>query len=554
MRRIRQFGFVLGSIIVLLLVMAGVGTSIIWNAIDARRAAAQDLGTPRIVYGLSFEPSGFDPHINSSAELGIVTRAVYDTLVYREPDTGNVTYGLASNVEIAPDGLIYTFTLKQGVKFHDGTSFDAYAVASNLDRIVDPQTRSQKAIVLLGPYDKYEVVDQYTIRLLLKTPYTPFLDALSQVYLAMASPTAFKQYDTARYQFHQVGTGPFRMIEYVPGDHITLQRNPDYTWRPSFYQPTTPESVQVVEFRFFSEAATRAPALETGAADIVGELPPADAVALARSPDLRIVPTNIPGQPLQFFLNTLSFPTDDLKVRQALLLGTDRQAITDSIFQQFSPVAHGPLSTRTLFYDSTVKDLYPYDKTRAAALLAEAGWSDSDNDGILDNNRVIEGKTTRVPLELVMIVPPWGLIPQVAQKIQSSWAEIGVQLTLRQVPNFGGLIAEVAKQDYHLVAYNDYGLDPAILGNFYRSDGAANYGNYASSDIDTALAAAAVSMDAAERFRLYSSVQQNIMENAVILPIRDYVNLNAASIRIRDLQFDAYGWFPLLPNIKVTAQ
>ena len=224
------------------------------------RAQMQQPPPPRnhIVYGLTLQPSSFDPQIGSSSELGIPLRSVYDTLVYRDPQTLEFVPGLATSWTISPDGLTYTFALRQGVTFQDGTPFNAQAVAANLDRITDPNTASQKAIFLLGPYTGYEIVDDYTIRLLLSEAYSPLLDSLSQVYLGIASPTALSAYSNERYQFHQVGTGPFAFVEYVPGDHLTIRRNLDYAWGPAFYQPSTPDSVDEIEFRFYDQDAVSA--------------------------------------------------------------------------------------------------------------------------------------------------------------------------------------------------------------------------------------------------------------------------------------------------------
>ena len=135
----------------------------------------------RLVYGLSFEPSGFDPHRNASSELGIPLRQVYDTLVYRDPQTGDFVPGLATAWEISGDGLTYTFQLRQGVNFHDDTPFNAAAVAANLDRVTNPEVASQKAVFMLGPYAGYEIVDDLSIRILLSAPYSALLDSLSQV-------------------------------------------------------------------------------------------------------------------------------------------------------------------------------------------------------------------------------------------------------------------------------------------------------------------------------------------------------------------------------------
>jgi peptide/nickel transport system substrate-binding protein len=502
-------------------------------------------GTQRIVYGLTLQPSGFDPHINRSSELGIPLRQVYDTLVYRDPETKEIVPGLATEWSISEDGLVYTFWLRQGVTFHDGTPFNAQAVGTNLDRITSPQTASQLAVFLLGPYTGYEILDDYSIRLLLSTPYSPLLDSLAQVYLGIASPTALSQYSDNRYQFHQVGTGPFRFVELVPGDRLVIERNPDYSWGPPFYSPPTAQSIDQVEFRFFTDPPTRSLALESDQAQIMGELLPTDARALTGNSAIQLVPQSVPGQPLQFLMNTRRFPTDDRGVRQALIFGANRNAIVDAIFQQFSPVAWGPLAAGTLYYDRSMQGLYAHDIGQAQALLAAAGYSDSDNDGYLD----IGGVT----VTLDVIVPPWGLAPQVAELLQDQWRTIGVRTVLKPVPTLGSLLDAVATGEYNLVAFNAYGLDPVLLNAFYLSDGTNNYTGFANDELDDVLREATRQTDAAVRSGLYARAQQIIMNEALVLPIRDQVNLNASSAAITNLRFDPYGWFPLLNDVTSAA-
>src|SRR5689334_22920402 len=115
------------------------------------------------VYGLTLVPSGIDPHINASSEMGIVLRSVYDTLVYRNDVTHEFVPGLAASWKVSPDGLTYTFVLRQDVKFHDGTPFNADAVKANLIRVVDPANHSQKAVQLIGPIRDIQVHDPYTL-------------------------------------------------------------------------------------------------------------------------------------------------------------------------------------------------------------------------------------------------------------------------------------------------------------------------------------------------------------------------------------------------------
>ncbi|MEP7290791.1 MAG: ABC transporter substrate-binding protein [Chloroflexota bacterium] len=498
----------------------------------------------RIVYGLTLQPSTFDPHIGASSELGIPLRSVYDTLVYRDPQSLEFVPGLATSWTISPEGLVYTFALRQGVTFHDGTPFNAQAVAANLDRITNPMTASQKALSLLGSYSGYEIVDDYTIRLLLSEPYSPLLDSLSQVYLGIASPTALAEYSNERYQFHQVGTGPFEFVDYVPNDHLTIRRNFDYAWGPSFYEPSTPESVDEIEFRFYDQdASARALALEGGDVDVVGELLPVDARALTANSSVQLQPTTIPGQPLQFFVKTNRFPTDNLAVRQALLYGTNREAIIDAIYQRFSPVAWGPLSSVTQFYSGDVIGAYAYDPQQARALLQGAGYTDTNNDGYVDFGGA--------DLSVTVVTPVWGLIPEVTQLMQDQWREIGIRLDIDPVPNRGLLFEHVAAGEFNLVAWYEFGLDPTFLNRYFTSTGDNNWTGYVDPNLDTLLASAVQQTDVNARRSLYNQAQRTIMEQALILPIRDYVNLNGSRAGLTGLTYDAYGWFPLLNNLKV---
>ncbi|PJF31786.1 MAG: hypothetical protein CUN51_02260 [Candidatus Thermofonsia Clade 1 bacterium] len=515
--------------------------SILLSSLLTHATAAAQPAASRIVYGLTLLPSGFDPHINASAELGIPLRSVYDTLVYRDPITKDFVSGLAERWEISPDGLTYTFYLRRNVRFHDGEPFNALAVAANLDRITAPETRSQKAAFLLGSFERYIVLDEYTIQLVLKSPYAPLLDSLSQVYLGIASPKALREYGNDLYQLHQVGTGPYQMVEFIPGDYILLRRNPNYRWAPPFYRTDNPAPVEEIEFRFFTDPATRAPALESGAVDIIGELPPLDALAVARRDGITLMPQPIPGMPLQFFFNTAKAPTDRLEVRRAVITATDRVAIIDSVFQQLSPVAYGPLTAVTPFYEPQIKQYYPYNRKVARQTLTELGYRDNNGDGILDLNGA--------PLRLIVIVPTWGYVPQVAQRLQSQWRDQGIDVELRQVPNLAGLLAAVQSGDYHLVAFNDFGADPSLLNNFYLSEARNNFMRVSNTNLDQWLRQATQTDDPAQRQNFYTGIQGLIMDQALILPIRDYVNLNAHNDRVSGLTFDAYGWFPLLANL-----
>ncbi len=521
---------------------SGILAALALLALSACHAQPEQAAASELVYGLTLVPSGIDPHIHASAELGIPLRSVYDTLVYRDAETLEFVPGLAESWEISPDGLVYTFHLRHDVKFHDGTPFNADAVRVNIERVLAAGTNSLKAAQLLGPVREVRVNDASRVSLVLSEPYAPLLDGLSQPYLGMASPAALAQWDTATYQFHQVGTGPYRFVEYVFNDRLVLEKNPDYAWGPSVVTNPTVPAVDRIVFRFLPDPATRALALQSGEVDIVGELLPADAQHLSADGVIQLTSVPIPGQPMQFLFNTTRVPTSRLEVRQALILASDRQAIVQSVFQGLSPVAYGPLSASTLYYDTSLQGRYAYDPVQAVALFDSTGWLDTDGDGWRDDGTA--------PLVLKIVVPPWGLNPEVAQLLEDQWeTTLQVQVEIVQVASFPMLSEAAAAGEYNAIGINFFGLDPVVLNSFYRSDGRLNWSHYSDPELDEWLQSAQRELDPMRRSGWYALIQQRIMDEALVLPIRDYVNLVGVRPGVYGLHFDAQGWFPYLTDL-----
>jgi len=513
-------------------------------------APSQESETPKsggtLHYGLTLPVSGIDPHVNANSELGIALSSVYDTLVVQDKD-GTFHPSLAQSWTISPDGREYTFKLRRDVAFHDGTPFNAAAVVRNLKRVSDPATRSQKAVFLLGPFDRAEAVDDSTVKIVLREPYAPLLDGLSQVYLGMASPAALDKWGD-QYQLHQVGTGPFRFAEYQDRQSLTLERNENYRWAPSIRTHQGPAYLDRIEFRFYPDTATRLPALLSGQTDVMGELPLTDAEKIAQAPDgqigganYRLYPIAVPGQSVQFFLNTSLAPLDDLRVRQALLHATDRTALVNAVFGSSSPVATGPLSAVTRGADSALANLYPYDPEKARKLLSDAGWRDTNSDGILER----DGK----PLALKGILMSWGELPAVGTILQAQWRQAGIDLQLEPMTYPAALEAGRAGT-HHLMPFVLSGTDPDLLSNFFHSRnlGAFNFAKVNDPELDAWLDAASREGDWTKRADLYAKVQQRVMDRAWILPVRDQVNLNAAFGRVQGLSYDVQGWFPVLSD------
>ncbi|MGD8759797.1 MAG: ABC transporter substrate-binding protein, partial [Anaerolineales bacterium] len=250
----------------------------------------------------------------------------------------------------------------------------------------------------------------------------------------------------------------------------------------------------------------------------------------------------IPGQPLQFFFNTQNPPTDQVEVRQALIMAVDRSSIVNTVFGEYSPVAQGPLAANTLGY-SAVHSAPDYAPDQAGDLLSQSGWALNQEDGL----RYRED----APLDLLIIVPPWGSSSEVAQLVAAAWESLGSQVRIEVALGFGKLKEAQEAGEYHAISFNTFGTDPDLLQSFYVSNAIYNWSGIADPDIDALLEdAAQVSFDPELRALLYHSFADWVHENALTLPIRDYVNVVVANSRVQNLRFTYQGWAPLLFDLE----
>jgi peptide/nickel transport system substrate-binding protein len=525
---------------VLIMVLAG---SVLLLTGCGNTSTPENVVVPTLAYGLVADPATFDPHQTNSAEVGVVLRQVYDTLIYRHPTTLDFVPGLAESWTISEDGLTYTFTLKQGVLFHDNTPFNAQAVAANMDRILRIGQGSQ-AYDLLEKFGSYEIIDDYTLILRLTEPDAAFLDSLSQFYLGIASPTALETFSDLRYQFYQAGTGPYRFVDFIPGSYVVLERNQVYGWGPLFYEPPMIGRIDRIEFRYHIQPEVRGDILVNQDVSIISQLPPNTARSLAVNPQIQIVPLVEPGQPRQFVMNTIEFPTDNLLVRQALIQATNRPELVNTVAQGFANPAYSPLSPTTLFHNTNFTGAYPYDLLAARDLITTAGFGDSDNDGIFD----VDG----VPLQVRMLVRRDEVSLAIVERLRIQWREAGIDTVILIAPTQATLLNLLETETYNLVATEALAVEPTFLADSFVTGGVSNWTNYEEDGLTETLTLATSTMDIVERATRYVAAQQTIMEEALILPIFDDVNLIGASSAVGNIQFHANKLYPILPNMTYT--
>ncbi len=496
-----------------------------------------------VKYVLTADIPILDPHIAELPEAGMIFRQLYDTLVYRDAQTKDFLPGLANSWSKSSNGLVYTFHLRDDIRFHDGTPFSAASVAANLDRILDPTTVSRRARSLLGPVSHYEVVNAQTIRLIFHSPFAPLLDSLAQPFLGMASEHALASYDSLRYQFHQSGTGPFALEKYLPGDRIVLRRFDGYETNSGIYFPTSGGEVLRVEFYVVEGQSATSQRVLSQSFDILDEVEPETAVNLAGNSRVQVLPVEIPGQTVQLLFNTQREHVNDIDVRRALIVATNRVAIANNVFGNYSPVAWAPLAVSTGYSHTGFVNELAFDLGLAQEVLAQRGYQDLDADGILERDGL--------PLKLSVAAPPWGQLPEVIEFIREQWRQIGVHLEVSSVPGFGRLFEIIQAGEHDLVAVESYGLDPAILGNVFSSQAIFASTRAEDTTLSDLLLRAAEEQDPTARRSQYYDIQAHIMTNALILPIRESVRLRLVQSHVRNLRYDAYGFYPLLYNLRL---
>ena len=494
-------------------------------------------------YGVAADIPILDPHLSRSTEAGIILRQIFDTLVYRDSATSGFVPGLASDWQVSPDGLQYTFQLRDDLVFHDGARFDAAAVARNLDRIQDAQLPAEYARELLGPLTRYELVDDFTIGMTLASPYPALLDRLAQPFLGIASPAALDQYNHLRHQFYLSGTGPFRLEAYTPGESVELRRFEDYRVNPAIYDSGAGGNIERVVFDLRRREAGDALAGLDGALDVIGEMAPAAAQNLAGNSRIQLLPSDIPGLAAQFLFNTRREHVNRREVRLALLLATDRAAIVDQAYYNYSPVAWAPLSLSSGYAHTGYINRYALDVDAARDVLGAAGYADADGDGIVESDGAA--------LSLSIVVPPWGGMPQVASMLQRQWRAIGVELNIEPVPSATRLNDLIASGQYDLLPVERYGLDPLLLSAVFLDSGAYAASRAPNPQLNELVVSALAQLDPDLRRKQVYAIQALIMDEALILPIRDVLRLTAARADLVNLRFDAYGFYPLLRDARL---
>ncbi|MBV8714522.1 MAG: ABC transporter substrate-binding protein [Chloroflexi bacterium] len=509
------------------------------SAVTAASKPAQQGGT--LTIGLDQEPPTMDPEASPSAITFFITSSVGETLLYID-ENRKIQPWLAQSYEVSSDAKTFTFHLRNDVTFQDGTPFNASAVKWNFDRVVDPNYKAGSALPQLTGYQGTDTPDDYTAVVHFKDPFVPFLIYAGSPYLPMVSPTAAqKQAD----QVNQtpVMSGPYKIDEWVPKDHVTISRWDGYKRKAPWSDHDGAGYLDQVIWKFVPEAGTRSATVESGETQAADILTPQDVPRL-QSEGMQIVSKAWVGMPEMMFLTTTQAPTDDVNVRQAVEYGIDRDALVSTLYQGIGQKAIGPL-TAIMLDDPSLRAMYPHDIAKAGQLLDQSGWT-AGADGIrtkngqrltfslnaidygsgpLQDNELIQGQLRQIGMDVSIKAqarPPW-------YEDNYHCANNGMELFLRS--------GELDVLDAAFDSTN-------VGGNF-------NWSCLKDPEVDSMLHQGRQETDPAKRQQLYLQLEQKLMNQAVIVPLVDQLSVFALRPGVSGMKFTGNS-YPLVTDITLS--
>ena len=423
--------------------------------------------------------STMDPHLSTSFYDRIVYQAIYNPLVRLDKDL-TLKPELAEKWEYT-DPTTLVFTLRKGVKFQDGTDFNAQAVKVNFDRMMNPDTKSLRASEIAS-VKEVQVVDDYTVKLLLKAPNAALLSVLSDRAGMIISPAAITKYgkDLAR---NPVGTGPFSFVEWVAADHLTVKKFDGY-WEKGADGQALPYLDQVT-FKGIPDGTVRLTALKTGTIDIIDAPDAKDVPALRTGKDP--VYDQVPALGYTAIeLNLAKPPFDKVEARQAVAYAVDSAAITKNIFFDTASPGQGPITPSSWAYDANT-NVFKRDVAKAKDLLTKAGL------------------TPPVKFPAMISNDPQNLL--IAQALKDQLAEAGFDMDIQPLDFPTALSKETAKDfTFFPVGWSGRADPDGNTYNFIYTTGGNNVNNYKNADVDALLDKVRTVNDQAQRKDLYTQI------------------------------------------------
>ncbi|GAA1016694.1 peptide ABC transporter permease [Acrocarpospora pleiomorpha] len=495
------------------------------GAASGGSATPRQAGTLKI--GLSGDPGCLDPQQNGNASSINISRQLVDSLTYLDPDTGTIEPWLASSWTVNENATQFTFTLRDGVTFSDGSGVTAAVVKENLDTVVKLGAATSLVTGYLGGYEKTTVLDDHTVRVDFSQPNAGFLQATSVVQLGILSAGTVAKTAEQRCQADGlVGSGPFVLKSYTPNQSAVLTRRPGYAWPSAVARHGGEAHLDSIEFHIVSEASVRTGSLRSGQLDAITDVQPDDEATL-KSGGFTILARANPGVVNTLFPKPTSEFAADATIREAIQIGLDRAQLTSVLSGSYQPATSVLAKTTPGYKDG--QGALKSDPAAAGKLLDDAGWV-KGGDGI----RVKNGKRLSPDVVYISTVVT---NQSVLEVVQQQLKDLGVELKLRPL----------AVADYLKAAQ-----DPKVnftFGNFTRPDldvlrsafssTAAVTAKETSDSLEKLYVEEQSAADTAARNGIGGEIQDQLIENAYAIPVYELSQVAAVSAAVQGLGFES---------------
>lgn len=481
---------------------AGAAAITLAPSVRTRYGRAAQVSGGHLVAGNEADPNSLDPARMVGLPPRRIGRAIYNALISIDAE-GNVLPELVESWD-QPDDQTYTLNLRRGVNFHDGTPFNAEAVKFHFDRHLDPEVASLRAGEL-SSVEAATVVDDYTVDVALKQPFTPFLAALFDWSGFVVSPSAVAEWGED-YGLHPVGTGPFRFVEYSRDQHTIVERNPEY-WEEGL------PHLDRITFRPITIDSTRLTDLRSGGVQVAENVPLQDAGRLADSPEVELsVKEGFRFDYMHFVSDNEPYGVNK-PLRQAINYAIDREALLHGAFFGIGAPGYQPFFSGTPYHDPSFAP-YTRDLDRAKALLDESGAS--------------------MPIRWQVGMTPDPVKQRVTQVVQEQLAEVGIEIELEQLDTAAYTERVLGRVDPFYVGFGWWGWRPdpdQYLSTLMFSTSNNNYGNINDPRIDDLLIQGRAT-SGEERITIYSQLRDIVSEDSIYIYYWEGPNIKGLSPRV----------------------
>ncbi len=456
------------------------------------------------------------------------------SLIYIDKD-GNYVPFLADSWKVSSDGLVWDFTIHPGIKFSNGEPMTAKDLAYTYQRALDPDIASPAAGPALGDVKSIQAPDENTLEITLNAPNYPLLYGLADGGYMAPIPADVVEKLGDDFGRQPVSVGPYKLKEWVAGEKIVLERNPDFAWPPETYKDSKiTNRFDTIEFRIIPEYATILAGLESGDIDFA-EIQPKDVQTINDLGQFQMIDFLTQGTYPAIWLNVTKAPFDNLQVRQAFNYAVDRDQIIKIVAQGHGEPQKGPLSSSVVGYWKGIEDLgYGFDLAKAKDLMKQAGYV-AGSDGMLTK----DGKPFQLTLYTDSQDEQW---VKLAEVLKEQFKALGVDVSIT-TEEHGSARTRLRKGDYEMsIAGQQWGEADTMYFMFHSSQiGGYNWSGINDPALDALLQQTRNDTDPAQRQQAVDDTAKYVVEKALLVPLYAPTRFYAANNRVQGMAINKVG-------------